>query len=150
MSTPPLNPTAVQRTKGDTFSVNEHQGFFGQQAAQVELDGAVPAIADVQVRGSASLLWQKSCQVRCIADAQFFDVCRTIRIHWIRADFFRRRNIRASDDHLHFRLSRHAGQPPEMGHSPWPNEIEARSKGIPAMLHPAQQMNGRLMTGSFR
>src|SRR5439155_1491739 len=37
----------VQRTKGDTFSVNEHQGFFGQQAAQVELDGAVPASATV-------------------------------------------------------------------------------------------------------
>ena len=36
-------PDGVQRTKGDTFSVNEHQGFFGQQAAQVELNGAVPA-----------------------------------------------------------------------------------------------------------
>src|SRR6266480_6405772 len=32
----------------------------------------------------------------------------------------------------------------------WPNEIEARSKVIPTMLHPAQQMNGRLMTSSFR
>src|SRR4029450_1316519 len=32
----------------------------------------------------------------------------------------------------------------------WPNEIEAWSKGIPAMLHAAQQMNGRLMTSSFR
>jgi hypothetical protein len=32
----------------------------------------------------------------------------------------------------------------------WPNEIEARSKGIPTMPHPAQQMNGRLMTSSFR
>src|SRR6266404_4970289 len=62
-------PDGVQRTKGDTFSVNEHQGFFGQQAAQVELNGAVPASAGVQVLGSARLLWQKSCQVRCIADA---------------------------------------------------------------------------------
>src|SRR5437867_4427988 len=54
----------VQRTKGDTFSVNQHQGFFGQQAAQVELDSAVSASASVQVLGSARLLWQKRCQVR--------------------------------------------------------------------------------------
>ena len=52
--------------------------------------------------GSARLLWQKSCQVRCIADAQFFDVCRTIRIHWVRADFFRGRNVRARHDHLRY------------------------------------------------
>ena len=62
-------PDRVQRTKGDTFAVNQYEGFFRQQAAQVELDGAVPATGDVQVRGSASLLWQKSCQVRSIANA---------------------------------------------------------------------------------
>jgi hypothetical protein len=32
----------------------------------------------------------------------------------------------------------------------WPNDTEARSKGTPTMLHPAHQMNGRLMTSSFR
>ena len=32
----------------------------------------------------------------------------------------------------------------------WPSEIEARSKGIPTMLHPTHQMNGRSMTSSFR
>ena len=83
----------VQRTKGDTFSVNQHQGFFRQQAAHVELHSAVPAIGDVQVGGSPRLLRQKSCQVRCIADAQLFDVCRSIRIDRIRADFFRSRNV---------------------------------------------------------
>src|SRR5436190_6577793 len=83
----------VQRTKGDTFPVNQHQGFFGQQAAHVELDSTVPAIGDVQVGGSPRLLRQKSCQVRCIADAQLFDVCRSIRIDRIRADFFRSRNV---------------------------------------------------------
>src|SRR4029077_5263821 len=62
-------PDGVQRTKGDTFSVNQHQGFFGQQAAQVELNGAVPAGAGVQVLGSPRLLWQKRCQVGCIANA---------------------------------------------------------------------------------
>src|SRR5207237_2218041 len=41
-------PDGVQRTKGDTFSVNENQGFFRQQAAQVELNGAVRARAVVQ------------------------------------------------------------------------------------------------------
>src|SRR6266508_1146398 len=66
-------PDSGQRTKGDTFSVNEHQGFLAQQAAQVELDSTVTTIADVEVDGSARLLRQKSCQFRCIADAQFFE-----------------------------------------------------------------------------
>src|SRR6266480_4758485 len=83
----------AQRTKGDTFSIDKHQGFLGQEAAQVELDSTVPAIGDVQVDGSARLLWQKGCQVRCIADAQFFDVRRTIRIHWIGARLFRGWNV---------------------------------------------------------
>ena len=98
----PAEPDGVQRTKGDTFPVNKDEGFFGQQAAHVELDSAVPAIANVQVRGSARLLRQKSCQVSCIADAQFFDVCRTIRIHWVRADFFRGRNVRARHNDLNY------------------------------------------------
>ena len=40
-------PDRVQRTKGNTFSVHEHEGFFGQQAAQIELDSAITAIGDV-------------------------------------------------------------------------------------------------------
>src|SRR5439155_2277507 len=56
----------VQRTKGDTFSVNEHQGFFGQQAAQVELDGAVPASATVQFLVPARRLGQKRCRFLCM------------------------------------------------------------------------------------
>src|SRR5262249_44963844 len=55
-------PDAVQRTKSDTFSVNQHQGFFRQQAAHVELDSAVTAIANVQVDGAACFLRQESCQ----------------------------------------------------------------------------------------
>src|SRR4029077_10858461 len=92
----------IQWTKGDTFSVNQHQGFFSQQAAQVELDSTVPTIGDVQVDGSACLLRQKSCQVRCIADAQLFNVCWTIRIYWVRTDFFRGRNVRAGHNNLHY------------------------------------------------
>src|SRR6266581_949367 len=96
-------PDGVQRTKGDTFSINEHQRFLGQQAAQIELDSTVAAIGDVQVDGAARLLRQKSCQVRRVTDAQFFEVCWTIRIHWIGTRLFRRRNVRASDDDtLHF------------------------------------------------
>ena len=44
-------PDGVQRTKCDTFSINQHQGFFGQQAAQVELNGAIPAGAGVHEAG---------------------------------------------------------------------------------------------------
>src|SRR6266481_6501213 len=66
----------VQRTKSDTFPINEHQRFLGQQAAQVELDSTVPPIGDVQVDGSASLLRQKRCQVRCVTDAQLLNVRR--------------------------------------------------------------------------
>ena len=116
MSTPAAEPDRIQRTKSDTFSVNEHQGFFAQQAAQVELDSTVAAIANVQIRGAACFLWQESCQVCCIADAQFFDVCRTIRIHWVRADFFRRRNVRASHDHLRY-YSDTLVSVPRCGHS---------------------------------
>src|SRR5439155_19497 len=91
-------PDGVQRTKCDTFSVNEHQGFFGQQAAQVELNSAVSASPGVQVLCSPGLLWQKGCQVCRIANAQLFDVCRTICVHWIWADFFSCGNVRASDN----------------------------------------------------
>src|SRR5262249_2201981 len=73
-------PDWIQRTKGDTFSINQHESFFGQQTAQVELNGAVPAIGDVHVCGSPRLLRQKSLQIRCIAKSQFFDVRRAIRI----------------------------------------------------------------------
>src|SRR5207248_11450704 len=90
----------VQGPKGDTFSVNEHEGFFGQQAARGEVDSAVAAIGDVQVGGAARLLRQESCQVRCIADAQFLNICRTICIYRVRADFFRGRNVRAGDDNF--------------------------------------------------
>src|SRR5207237_9655002 len=74
-------PDGVQRTKGDTFSVNEHEGFFGQQAAQVELDGAVPASATVQVLGPARLLLPKPCHVRAMATAQLFYGPPTVRSH---------------------------------------------------------------------
>src|SRR6266487_3496136 len=94
------SPGDAQRTKGDTFSVNEHQGFLAQQAAQVELDSTVTTIADVEADGSARLLRQKSCQFRCIADAQFFEVCRTIRIHWIGARIFGGWNVRTGDNNL--------------------------------------------------
>src|SRR6266436_505073 len=92
-------PDGVQRTKGDTFSVNEHQGFFGQQAAQVELYSTVTTSA-VEVDGAASFLRQKRCQVGSVADAQFLDVCRTIGVHRIGTDFFRGRNVGTGDNNL--------------------------------------------------
>src|SRR5256885_12976511 len=92
-------PDGVQRTKGDTFSVYQHQGFFAQQAAQVELDSTVTTIA-VEVDGAASFLWQKCCQVGSVTDAQFLDVCRTIGVHRIGTDFFRGRNVGTGDNNL--------------------------------------------------
>src|SRR5207247_6175481 len=38
-------PDSVQRTKGDTFSINQHEGFLGQQTAQVELNSTVGSAA---------------------------------------------------------------------------------------------------------
>jgi hypothetical protein len=37
----------------------------------------------------------ESCQVRCIADAQFFEVCRRIRIHRVRTGFSSALDVRA-------------------------------------------------------
>src|SRR5438477_9042452 len=54
-------PDGIQRTKGDTFSVHQHEGFVGQQSAQVELNRAVSTSAEVLVHSSARLLGQKSC-----------------------------------------------------------------------------------------
>ncbi len=62
----------------------------------------IVVIADVHVDGSARLLWQKSCQVRYIANPQFFEVRRTVRIHWIGARLFRCRNVRTGDNNLHY------------------------------------------------
>src|SRR5439155_23995120 len=44
-----------------------------------------------------------------------FDVCGTIGIHWVRADFFRRRNVRAGHDNLLNRYSRLASPRPKRG-----------------------------------
>src|SRR6266566_1972609 len=95
-------PGDAQRTVGDAFAIDQNQSLFGQQAAQVELDSTVTTIADVHVDGSARLLWQKSCQVRYIANPQFFEVRRTVRIHWIGARLFRCRNVRTGDNNLHY------------------------------------------------
>src|SRR5436190_5194495 len=98
MSTPPLNPTAFNEPRATRFPSTSTRVSLASKPAQIELHGAVPAIAHVQVGGSARLLRQKSCQVRCIADAQLFNVCRTIRVHWIGTGLFGGRNVRASDD----------------------------------------------------
>ena len=46
----------AQRTSADTFAIDQDQRLFGQQAAQVELDSTVTAIANVQVDGATRLL----------------------------------------------------------------------------------------------
>ena len=91
-------PRDAQRTVGDAFAIDQNQSLFGQEAAQVELDRTVTTIGDVQVNGATRLLRQERLQVGRVADAQFFDVCRTIRIYRIRARLFSAWNVGASDD----------------------------------------------------
>jgi hypothetical protein len=91
----------VATVRGDSaadFSPRSTPVPTWQQAAQVELDSAVPAVADVQVDGAACSLWKESLQVRCITNAQFLDVRRTICIHGIGTGFLRCWNVRAGDD----------------------------------------------------
>src|SRR5439155_3700814 len=40
-------PGDAQRTKGDTFSIDQNQSLSGQEAAQIEWDSTVPAIGDL-------------------------------------------------------------------------------------------------------
>src|SRR5207248_10177689 len=63
-------------------------------------ESSVAAIGDDQVGGAGRLLRQVSGQVRCIADARFLNICRTICIYRVRADFCRGRNVRAGDDNF--------------------------------------------------
>src|SRR5262249_14952981 len=94
-------PDGVQRTKRHTFSVHEHERFFGQQPAQIELDGTITALTDAQMDRQARFLRQKSCEIRCSTNAQLCNVRRTIGIHRVRPDFFRRWNIRSRYDNPH-------------------------------------------------
>src|SRR2546423_8749194 len=58
----------AQRAIGDPFAIDQNQSFLRQEAAQVELDGAVTAVANIQVDGSARLLRDEFLQVGGIAD----------------------------------------------------------------------------------
>ena len=56
--------TDAQRTIGDTFAIDQNQSLLGQQATQVELDGAVTTVADVEVDRAPRLLRDELLQVR--------------------------------------------------------------------------------------
>ena len=89
----PRAAAGAAQTEGHTFAIYQDQRFLRQQAAQVELDSAKSTVTDVQVAGPASLLWQKGCQVRRIANTQLLEVLRTIRVDRIRAGLFRCGNV---------------------------------------------------------
>ena len=59
---------------GNAFSIDQNQSFFWQQTPQVRYDGAIAANGTVLVNRRAHLLRQIGQQVRCIANAQFFNV----------------------------------------------------------------------------
>src|SRR5207244_1956369 len=96
--------STATRSYGNALPIDENQSFFWQQTAQVWYHAAIATADSVLIDGRAHLLWQVDEQVRRIADAQFLDVCWTIRVHWIWADFFSCGNVRASDnDRFHLR-----------------------------------------------
>ena len=90
---------SAQRTVGDPFAIDQNQSLLGQQAAQVELDGTVTAVADVHVHPTACFLRDEFLQVGCISDAQLLDVLRSVRVHGIRPGLFRCRNVRTGHNH---------------------------------------------------
>ena len=90
---------AAQPSPRDAQSIHQDQSFFGQQAAQVNLHGAVPAIGDVLVDGRTRLLRQPVEQVGGVAHTQFLNVLRTVCVHRIRPGLFRSRNVRPGHDH---------------------------------------------------
>src|SRR6266404_9456613 len=84
----------AQRIRGVTLAINQNQGLLRQNTAQVKLHSAAGhSIADVLVCGPAGLLWDKGLQVLGAADAQLFDVLRSIRVDRIWPGLFRRRNV---------------------------------------------------------
>src|SRR5437016_3559570 len=98
-------PGGAQRTEGDTFAVDQNQSLLRQQAAQIELDCAIATVTDVQVNGSTGLLRNEFLKIGRIADAQFLDVLRTVRVHRVRARLFGCGNVRTRYDDA-FDLSR--------------------------------------------
>src|SRR4030095_14682700 len=63
----------TQRTIRDAFAIDEHQSLLRQQTAQVELDRAITAVADVQVNRAARRLRNEFLQVCRVADTEFLN-----------------------------------------------------------------------------
>src|SRR5262249_24225459 len=84
---------------GDTFSINENQGFFRQQTPKVWYDGAIAAEIHTALGASRThLLRQAKEQVRGGADAQLFNVSRTMGVHGSWTRLLCGGNVRTSDD----------------------------------------------------
>src|SRR6266436_721027 len=98
-------PGGTQRTKGDPLAVDQNQSLLWQQAAQVELNGAIAAVPDVQINSATGLLRNEFLKIGRIADAQFLDVLRTVRVHGVWARLFGCGNVRTRHDDA-FDLSR--------------------------------------------
>src|SRR6266478_7306755 len=98
-------PGRTQRTEGDTLAVDQNQSLLWQQAAQVELNGTIAAVADVQVNSATGLLRNEFLKIGRIANTQFLDVLRTVRVHRVRARLFGCGNVRTRYDDA-FDLSR--------------------------------------------
>src|SRR6266536_1327644 len=83
----------AQRAISDPFPIDQNQGFLRQETAQVKLNSAVTAVADVQVHGAAGLLRDEFLKVGGVADTQLLNVLRTVCVHRVRAGFFRCGNV---------------------------------------------------------
>src|SRR5262249_9290014 len=88
---------------GNAFSIDKNQSLLWQQTSEVQYNGAITASGRVLVDGCAHLLRQIGEEICCITEAQSFNVCRTIRVHWIWPLLFCAGNFRArNDDSFHF------------------------------------------------
>src|SRR5262249_51390976 len=70
--------SGTKRTVCDALAINQNQSFLGQNAAQVELNGTVAAVADVQVNRSPRLLRNELLKVGSVADTEFLNVLRPV------------------------------------------------------------------------
>ena len=80
---------ARQRTVCDAFAINQNQSFLWQNTAQVELDGTITTVADVQVDAAARRLRNKFLEVGGAADAEFLNVLRPVGVHRVWPGLFR-------------------------------------------------------------
>src|SRR6266516_2857483 len=99
MSWPWLEPATPNEPKATRFPSTRINVSFGSSPRKLICTVPSPPSADVHVNGAARFLRKKRLQVLCVANAQFREVCRAIRVNWVWARLFCCGNIRTGDYH---------------------------------------------------